>query len=167
MPGGSCEGTAKWRPTRTNAPMLPFAQVCKRARAKATAASTAIRAGSTGRSVLDASDPDGRLAWRGDPWGAPAGRAPGPGGGDPGRRKEFRIVLHGHVGGPHAGRRVFLTGHAHFPYRVSLIGAAAQARNAAVLWIAASLPYPRPARRRFSPAPMPQTRKQGFLFVRI
>src|SRR5580693_9776516 len=45
--------------------------------------------------------------------------------------------------------------------RNSLIGAAAQARNAAVLWIAASLPYPRPARRRFSPAPMASDKETG------
>ena len=38
--------------------MLPCAQVCQRARAKASAASAAIRAATTGRFVLAASDPD-------------------------------------------------------------------------------------------------------------
>ena len=39
--------------------MLPCAQICQRASAKASAASVAIRAATAGRFVLDASEPDG------------------------------------------------------------------------------------------------------------
>ena len=39
--------------------MLPCAQVCQRASAKASAASVAIRAATAGRFVLDASERDG------------------------------------------------------------------------------------------------------------
>ena len=58
--------------------MLPCAHVCQRARAKASAASAAIRAATTGRFVLDASEPDGGTPFPGSgtllvPAGAPAG----------------------------------------------------------------------------------------------
>ena len=86
MPCGSWDGVAKCRPTRMNRLMLPCAQVCQRARAKAVAASVAIRAAAAGRFVLDASEPDG---------GAPV---PAPGallvaGGGTGRLV-FRAVRH-------------------------------------------------------------------------
>ena len=69
----------KCRPTRMNRLMLPCAQVCQRASTKASAASVAIRPATAGRSVLDASEPDGgrrsRRPGRCLPAGYPAGRA--------------------------------------------------------------------------------------------
>ncbi len=59
--------------------MLPCAQVCQRARAKASAASVAIRAATTGRSVLDTSERDGGVPASGPPLatpGPPADRVP-------------------------------------------------------------------------------------------
>ena len=80
MPCGSWDGVAKCRPTRMNRLMLPCAQVCQRARVKASAASVAIRAATAGRFVLDASErtaaPVPRAA-AGRPSYRPAGRIPG------------------------------------------------------------------------------------------
>ena len=59
MPCGNWDGMAKCRPTRMNRLIWPSAQVCQRARVKATAASVAIRAATAGRFVLDASERDG------------------------------------------------------------------------------------------------------------
>ena len=59
--------------------MLPCAQVCQRARVKASAASVAIRAATAGRFVLDASEPDGGAPFPAGTLRVRPGRGPIPG----------------------------------------------------------------------------------------